>query len=171
MEQKKKRTPALLWTAALFATMVLVVTLTSALTPRDSHMPEAEGKAVWDYIMEEDPYTEWDQWPGHDGMHEGQSPHGAYLKLYVNDVAKSAINNGKAMMPDNALIVKENYDKNKELVALTPMYKVNGYNPDAGNWFWAKYGKNGRIAAEGKVGSCIDCHKKAGDHYLFSMNE
>lgn len=50
------------------------------------------------------------------------------------------------MMPENALIVKENYDKYlvaltpMYLVALTPIYKVKGYNPDAGNWFWAKYG-------------------------------
>ena len=169
--EHRKRIPALLWTAVFTAALAAVWMISSALTPRDSHMPEAEGKAVWNYIMEEEPYTEWDQWPGHDGMHEGQSPHGAYLKLYVNDVAKTAIKEGKEMMPENALIVKENYDKNKKLVALTPMYKVKGYNPDAGNWFWAKYGKDGAIMASGKVGSCIDCHKKAGVHYLFTTNE
>jgi hypothetical protein len=53
----------------------------------------------------------------------------------------------------------------KKLVAITVMYKVKGYNPEAGDWFWAKYGPDGKIAAEGKVNSCIECHgaKKAND--------
>jgi hypothetical protein len=43
-------------------------------------------------------------------------------------------------------------------MAVTPMYKVKGYNPEAGDWFWGKYGPDGKIMASGKVKGCINCH-------------
>ena len=52
------------------------------------------------------------------------------------------------------------------------MYKVAGYNPEASNWFWAKYSPKGEIAmggkAAGKVPMCIECHgmKKANDYIM-----
>ena len=132
-------------------------------------MPEPDGKEVYEYITESSSYENWDQWPGYNGMYEGQSPHGAFLKLYVNDAAKKAITQGKKTLPANAIVVKENYNKKKKLVAITPMYKVKDYNPEAGDWFWAKYSARGDIQAEGKVGSCIDCHSDMKDKdYLFS---
>ena len=73
-------------------------------------------------------------------------------------------------MPNGAIVVKENYGEDKEtLMAVTPMYKVQGYNPDAGDWFWAKYGPDGKVETAGKVESCIDCHNagKAGN-YIFT---
>ena len=32
-------------------------------------------------------------------------------------------------------------------MAITPMYKSSGYNPDAGDWFWAEYydGRTSRL--------------------------
>ena len=135
-----------------------------------TEMPEPEGEAFWTYIAETHPYTEWDQWPGHTGMHPGQSPHGAFLKVYVNNAAKKAIEDGKMMMPEGAIVVKENYAKDKEtLAAVTPMYKAEGFNPDAGNWFWAKYKADGSVLASGKVEGCIDCHSKVKDKdWLFT---
>jgi hypothetical protein len=73
-------------------------------------------------------------------------------------------------MPAGAMIVKENYGPDKKtLMAVTPMYKVKGYNPDAGDWFWAKYGPDGADMASGKVQGCIDCHRVRQDHnWLFT---
>ena len=69
-------------------------------------------------------------------------------------------------------ILNENDNKQKKLMLITPIYKVKGYNPDAGNWFWAKYKVDGKIIAEGKVGSCIKCHSKvAGDDYLYTVSK
>ena len=114
----------------------------------------------------------WDNWPGMHGMYEGQSPHGAYLKLYVNNIAKKAIEQGVKKMPADAIIVKENYNKQKNLVVITPLYKVEGYNPEAGDWFWAKYKKSGEIEAEGKVNSCIECHREVKSYdYLFNLSK
>lgn len=51
------------------------------------------------------------------------------------------------------------------------MYKVKGYNPEGNDWFYAKYSKDGKIMAEGKVQSCMDCHAKVAEHdYLFSIS-
>lgn len=152
--------------------LFVIAVLTLAFFPKaeKDHMPEPKGEAVWEYITETNSYKNWDNWPGFEGMYEGQSPHGAFLKLYVNDAAKAALNGNFESMPANAIIVKENYNKQKKLAAVTPMYKVEDYNPKAGDWFWAKYGADGKIMAEGKVGSCIDCHAKMKEKdYLFSI--
>ncbi len=72
-------------------------------------------------------------------------------------------------MKNNSIIVKENYTPDKELVAVTVMYKVRGYNPEAGDWFWAKYGPRFEILAEGKVQDCLTCHSSVKDNdYIFS---
>jgi hypothetical protein len=132
-------------------------------------LPPPDGEALWSYITESNPYLGWGYWPGYTGIYPGQSPHGAYLKLYANSIALKAAREGKPM-PDGAILVKENYGKDKEtLMAVTPMYKVQGYNPDGGDWFWAKFGPNGKVMTAGKVESCIRCHKagKAGD-FIFT---
>lgn len=131
------------------------------------HMPKAEAEPFWTYITETSPYTSWPMWPGKDGIYPGQSPHGAYLKLYVNKPALEALKKDEPM-PEGAIIVKENYGKDqKTLKAITPMYLKKGYNPDGGDWFWAKYGGKGEVMAAGKVDSCIKCHKVQKD-WLFT---
>ena len=63
-------------------------------------------------------------------------------------------------------------------MAITVMVKSEGFNPDAGDWYWAKYMADGTIAQmdtpkgkmalAGKAQGCIDCHSGAdGDDYLF----
>lgn len=78
-------------------------------------------------------------------MQPGRAPHGPLHKVYVND---RALNSVRPPVQYGSIAVKENYDKAKELKAITVMYKVNGYNPKDGDWFWAKYtldGKAGRF--------------------------
>jgi hypothetical protein len=137
----------------------MIVALSFALSPAMQHeLPDPEAEAFWTYISETHPYTEWEMWPGYDGMYPGQSPHGKFLKLYANDIAIEAAENDEPM-PHGAILVKENYGPDKEkLLAVTPMYKVEGYNQGGGNWFWAKYGPKGKAMAAGKVDSCINCH-------------
>ncbi len=113
-------------------------------------IPADPGK-VWTHITQCNPYLGWGTWPGYPGIYPGKSPHGAFLKLYANGLALKAAREGKPM-PQGAIIVKENYGKDqKTLMAITPMYKVEGYNPEAGDWFWAKYAPDGTVAKSGKV--------------------
>jgi hypothetical protein len=122
----------------------------------------ADGAALWTYTTEVDPYTGWAFWPGYDTFMPGTSPHGAWVKYYVNSIAMKAARSGVELMPAGAIMVKENYDKDKKtLVAITSMYKVQGYNPSGGDWFWAMYAADGKPLGEGKIASCMGCHANA----------
>ncbi len=139
-------------------------------TAQMTAMPVTDPNALWQYIAVTEPYTKWKPWPGKADMYPGKSPHGAFLKLYVNPIAFKTLQAGSVALPDGAILVKENYGEDRStLVAVTTMYKVSGYNPAAGDWFWTKYGPDGKVMTSGKVQSCIDCHKTApGDDWLFT---
>jgi hypothetical protein len=52
---------------------------------------------------------------------------------------------------------------------LTVMYKFKGYNPEGGDWFWAKYARDGSVMASGKVEGCIKCHGRRKDNdYIYT---
>ena len=46
------------------------------------------------------------------------------------------------------------------------MVKVDGYNPEANDWFWAEYKANGNVLFKGKPKLCIDCHVSGDNDYL-----
>ena len=140
--------------------MVLGTTWGMALAAGDS-LPKADGKAVYDYITKTSPYEQWPLWPGKDKFYKGQHPHGALLTTYVTESAKATINSKSGQFADGSIIVKENYMPDKTLGAVTVMYRVKGYDPEAGDWFWAKYKADGSIEKEGKVAGCIGCHTAA----------
>jgi hypothetical protein len=138
--------------------LVGLSTFVVSFTGAGQNLPPADGEKFWNYITQTESYLGWGYWPGHYGIYPGKSPHGAFLKVYANGIALKAAREGKPM-PYGAIIVKENYgDDKKTLMAVTPMYKVKEYNPDAGDWFWGKYGPDGKIMASGKVDGCIKCH-------------
>lgn len=120
-----------------------------------AQMPGPEPDALWNYITKESPYTRWGFWPDHQGMQPGRAPHGPLHKVYVND---RALNSSKPPVQYGSIAVKENYGKDKKLKAITVMYKVDGYNPDAGDWFWAKYSPDGKADKFGKPNGCVGCH-------------
>lgn len=128
-------------------------------------MPGADAKELWQYISETAPYQKWSFWPDHQGMQPGNAPHGPFHKVYVNP---PALNSKKAPAEYGSIVVKENYGKDKTLKALTVMYKLKDYNPEAGDWFWAKYSPDGKADKAGKVKGCINCHAahKANDYVM-----
>lgn len=140
--------------------MVLGSTWGMALAAGDS-LPNADGKAVYDYITKTDSYQQWALFPGKGKLYVGKHPHGAFLTTFVNGAALKGIEGKVGALADGSIIVKENYMPDKTLGALTVMYRVNGYDPNAGDWFWAKYKADGAIEKEGKVAGCIGCHTAA----------
>lgn len=120
-------------------------------------LPGPDAVKLYDYIAKYKPYDTWELWPGKGRLYSGREPHGALLTTYVNSEAYFSIGK-KVQMADGSIIVKENYTSSKKLDALTVMYKIQGYNPEAGDWFWAKYDPYGRVLASGKVQACIGCH-------------
>jgi hypothetical protein len=111
------------------------------------------------------PYEDWSFWPDAQGLMPGKAPHGAFIKNFVND---KALNPSGGLYPYGSLIVKENYMPDTTLAKLTVMYKVKGYNPDGGDWFWAVYSADGEVEAEGKIQGCVGCHRARRDQdYTF----
>jgi hypothetical protein len=129
-----------------------------------SEMPAADPQALWEYITEVSPYQEWGFWEDHKDMQPGNAPHGPFHKVFVNETLLKATG---VPAPYGSIQVKESYDKNKEKVAITIMYKVKDYNPEAGDWYWARYSLEGEAGPEGKVQGCIGCHAvKADNDYI-----
>ncbi|MHB8881079.1 MAG: cytochrome P460 family protein [Thermodesulfovibrionales bacterium] len=137
------------------------------IIPSESQIPEPGPDALKlnEYIIKYDPYRAWQLWPDKGRLYKGSQPHGALLTTFVNNAAYFSLKQGKGMA-DRSIIVKENYTADKKFIALSVMYKIKGYNPAAGDWFWAKYSPDGKVEASGKVTACIDCHARqsANDH-------
>ncbi len=130
-------------------------------------LPGPDSRAVYKYITTEEPYKKWDLWPGKGTLYKGRPPL-EFVTTHVNDNALYSIHAGK-QMANRSLIVTENYGQDKKLSAIFVMYKIKGYNPSAGDWFWAQYGTDGRAVNSGKVDGCIQCHMKVqSNDYIFT---
>ena len=131
-------------------------------------MPLPASGDLRNHIIGNMPYKKWALWPGKGKKFKGTEPHGSLLTNYVNDIALKSIKKKKGMA-NNSIIVKENYAPNKKLVAVTAMYKVKGYDPDGGDWFWVKYDAKFEVLAEGKVKGCMACHSTVKDNdFIFT---
>lgn len=135
----------------------------------------AAAESLWDAIQER---ASWGSFPGKEGFQEGASPHGAFVRFFINDAYAADMD----AAADGSIIVKENFmeDNEESLAAITVMQKIAGYEPDAGDWFWVKFNADGTVAANpagvslaGRIGlggdaGCIPCHTGAGgDDYVF----
>ncbi len=124
-------------------------------------------------------YRSWSHYPGLEGFQKGRSPHGKYLKYYVNSIA------ARDPLAPGAIIIKENY-MSKDPNALGPvtvMEKVPGYDPEDGDWFWVKFSPDGEImknpkgmrlagrVAKGMKKGCIACHANAGGGDFLFVND
>ncbi len=129
----------------------------------------ATGTDLWKVISQEKPYTEWGFFQGAEGVMEGKAPHGKFIRAFVNRVGLEAQGPN---YPYGTIIGKENFMPDTTLAKLTVMYKVKGFNPDGGDWFWAVYSPDGTVEMEGKIDNCLACHRlrKANDYvYLHSF--
>lgn len=141
-------------------------------------LPEANGAAIIDYVLNTSPYTGWDSFPDTDvdnfpGPLPSGAPHGNTVRIFANDRLLDALerDNFDGHLPYGSLVVKENWtgtvDAPGELAALTIMYKVQGYNPDGGDWYWIKASGDGSaIDLEGAPEGCINCHGQDDDWLL-----
>ncbi len=138
-----------------------------------ANLPDTDAAAVMEYVNETNPYTEWGTWPNDEWNNFNTNlvsgaPHGNVVRIYVNEIALEAADGFDEELPEGSMIVKENYvgtdpDSPGELDAVTIMYKVEGFNADANDWFWVKAKPDGsQIDAEGAVDGCIGCHSQEG---------
>ena len=167
------------WIFGCATVLAAIIFLTNGANAQRSKKKEPYDVLLWKYLND-NKYRNWAPVPGEsDDAYEGESPHGAYLKMYLNRKAAGSPND----RPSGSISVKENFAKDKTtLMAVTVMFKSYGFNEDGGDWYWAKYNANGTIAKtdkeagskriSGKVGKCIDCHGDAkGEDFVFFNDE
>lgn len=136
---------------------------------KEAPMPAANGKDLWTYLQKVNYRVSFALWPGKGEFYKGREPHGALLTTYGNRQALDAIRGKKGKMAAESIVVKENYKLDKTLAAITVMYKVAGFDPAGGDWFWVKYAADGKVLAEGKPQGCISCHgRKKENDWLFT---
>ncbi len=163
--------------SSLLATATAIVAV--ACSPADQQeehqpsmsaaLPDTTATSLWSHLEDADYTVNFRLWPEKGELYPGTEPHGMLLTTYLNEVAFDALSNKAGTMPEGAIIVKENYMPDSILGAVTVMYKVDGYNPDFGNWFFVKRLANGTVEASGRVPMCQACHSaQAANDYLFT---
>jgi Cytochrome P460 len=147
-------------TYSIFILIIILVSCAKPVEPDTDPLTTSEinGETLWNRITLESDYNTYSFWPGHEEIQPGQSPHGSYHKIYINKELANILPVKEKIAPWGTVIVKENLNSEKNIDAITVMIKVKDYNPDGGDWFWAKYSPNGDILAEGKPKGCITCH-------------
>ena len=139
--------------------LVLALSLVGVACGSNSpKLPDTTGSAVWSYLQEIKYQDEWELWPGKGEKFPGGEPHGALFTTYLNSAGFDALTGKAGVMPDGAIIVKENYTGEGVFDLITVMYKVDGYNPDNNARFWAKVKANGEVDAASQLQGCQACH-------------
>ncbi len=179
-------------------TFVLAAALSiAALGQMDRINPEEMANRIWEMIHNQDYAFTWHyETEPPPGFYEGSEPHGLILRTFMNNIAYDAVENKLGRFPAHSVIVKENHvtghpspgDENEasgpdqdnaqsledfqgNLEAITLMVKMPGFNPEAGDWFWAKYQADGSIDAAGTPEGCIACHSQVADNdYVFDAH-
>lgn len=111
------------------------------------------------YITKDTPYTSWQTWPEKTKTAPAGGPHGAFHTTYVNPVAYASIIE-KEGMKFGSVIVMESFGPDKEPAHIYAKLRIKGYDPESGDWYWFKFGLDGKALAEGKDESCLACHRK-----------
>ena len=130
---------------------------------------KASGRSLWDYLQKVNYRKEFHMWPGTAAFRKGTEPHGPLVTTWLNGDAWFIVDSKKFdRFADDSLIVQEDYSPDKKLKSISIMYKETGFNPGGADWFWAKYGPDGKIEVEGCAAKCIDCHakKKSNDYVV-----
>lgn len=124
---------------------------------------------VYAYLTLSNDYRTFSLVPGEKGIREGRSPHGALVRTRVNAIGLQAMKQGLRQLPHGSIVVKENFNRDQELLALTVMMKVTNSFPGAGDWYWARFSTQDGERICGSIQSCLLCHIGVkGNDYLFT---
>jgi hypothetical protein len=120
-------------------------------------LPGPDANALWTYITRTNPYTSWQPLPGLKTalVQAKEIPHGDWVGVYANQAAVASIEqpSDPFQMSWGSILVKENYPSSptpparEQLLSLTVMYKVRGYQlvPGQEEWFWVMYTPKGGV--------------------------
>ncbi len=123
-------------------------------------------------------YEEWDHAPGWPDVHAGcEDPHTPIVEIWLNEVAFGAMATEPKVLPDTAALVLQVWlDEQGTEGTLLAMRKVEGIDPDNGDWFWGAFDPEGAAVAAGaasdpdagpSVADCVGCHRSGVDFVRF----
>lgn len=123
----------------------------------DDHMPQE----LHDLALADDMYKSWTPFPGQTKLAKSGDHSGSFVRSYYNDVAGGAIADWSGSFPDGAIMVKEQFedDAGTKPVGHTVMWKVEGFDPAHGDWYWASFGPSGEVQRAGSIADCYGCHQ------------
>ena len=121
---------------------------------------------VWKHITVVTRYKNYSYWPGHEGVQPGNSPHGKLHRVFINKVLRDALPLESRVAPPGSIIVKENLSGDRELLNITVMAKVEGFDKEHGDWYWAMYQPDGKAVASGNIPMCVSCHAASYNDYI-----
>jgi hypothetical protein len=102
-----------------------------------------------------------------DGIVEGESVHGDFVRFHGNSIALSGISS----LPARSILVKEDFGKKAgPAKSITAMERIPGFNKDSGDWFFVKFSTSGK-ASSINGSSCAKCHRKADGGDFFFAND
>ena len=131
-------------------------------------MLNTDRQELLNQIMKDRLYRNWKRWPGKGPLYPGTQPDGAFLTTYVNTTAMKSIKKKRGMQY-GSIIVNENYGEDRKLIAITAMHKLNGFDPEGGDWYWVQYTPDTETEVWGKIDTCIRCHHRNRENdYIFS---
>jgi len=121
----------------------------------------ALANALWGSISSYDDWSQLGDWQGIQPSDD--RTHGNYVQIWVNSSAETTLTAAAGGdMPDGAILVKEGYTDGSDssLLTITVMQKIADYDPDNGDWFYARYSASGDVETAGQsaLGLCAGCH-------------
>ncbi len=141
--------------------------LTLACAEKGADSADGAALALWDEIQG---YSAYEQHPDFAGIQVSEDgTHGPFVQVWLNPTAAgAAAGGGSETMPDGAIVVKEGYDDGAgtSLRSITVMKKVDGSDPDHGDWLYAAFTENGSVQTSGADAAdyCSGCHSVGQDY-------
>ena len=152
--------------------LILILSIfTSCENEAEKSEDEKTAEVIWQDI---DGYSNWDQlsdWTGIKASLDGT--HGNFVQIWINGEGYPSFEDSTTNdMPYGSVLVKEGYSDNNgtDVNNVTVMKKIEGFDPNHGDWFWASYDVNGSVNNAGSISSCYNCHASGTDYIRFSTH-
>ena len=132
---------------------------------------EKTAEGIWQEIQG---YSNWGQavdWTGVKASLDGT--HGNFVQIWLNQEALPSFEDStSANLPYGSISVKEGYSSSDgtSINTITVMKKIEGFDPDHGDWFWASFDPNGDVNKAGSISSCYNCHASGTDYIRFKSH-
>ena len=132
---------------------------------------EKTAEDIWQEIQG---YSNWGQaldWSGVKASLDGT--HGNFVQIWLNQEALPSFEDStSANLPYGSISVKEGYSSSDgtSINTITVMKKIEGFDPDHGDWFWASFDPNGDVNKAGSISSCYNCHASGTDYIRFKSH-